>query len=259
MQHGGGIFNVINENETFVLSNSTISNNSANINGGGIVNYGDGTLDFQNNTITYNSGNVGGGIYSYSAGVFSVKNNIIAHNVGGDCFNDFGTITDVGYNIMGDGSCDFTDGSDPMLGPLQDNGGATFTHALLPGSPAIDAGDTNLTIDQRGVTRPQGSADDIGAYEVVHYNTLTIFKNGTGSVTSIPYGIDCGSTCDNDFVSGIVVTLTASSNSNAIFTGWEGAGCIGIGDCVLTMESNKVVTATFQSYYPVYLPITIKD
>ena len=58
---------------------------------------------------------------------------------------------------------------DPLLGPLQDNGGPTFTHALLPGSPAIDhipAENCEVTTDQRGVARPQGAACDIGAYEL---------------------------------------------------------------------------------------------
>jgi hypothetical protein len=62
--------------------------------------------------------------------------------------------------------------TDPKLGPLADNGGPTRTHALLPGSPAIDRGNTDVCsadpvggVDQRGVTRPQGAACDIGAYE----------------------------------------------------------------------------------------------
>jgi len=91
-----------------------------------------------------------------------------------------------GYNLDSDGTCGFShptdlSGVDPMLGPLQDNGGPTPTHALLPGSPAINAipvedctydddGDPGtpevpLTTDQRGVRRPQGGRCDIGAYE----------------------------------------------------------------------------------------------
>lgn len=59
--------------------------------------------------------------------------------------------------------------ADPLLGPLEDNGGPTATRALLIGSPAIDAGDTAPcpATDQRGVARPQGSGCDIGAYELV--------------------------------------------------------------------------------------------
>ena len=58
--------------------------------------------------------------------------------------------------------------TDPLLGPLADNGGPTLTIALLPGSPAIDAGRVvpGVTADQRGVPRPQGAAPDIGAFEV---------------------------------------------------------------------------------------------
>jgi hypothetical protein len=59
-------------------------------------------------------------------------------------------------------------GQDPLLGPLADNGGSNYTHALLPGSPAIDAGSPDCPppdADQRGVPRPQALACDIGAFE----------------------------------------------------------------------------------------------
>jgi len=59
-------------------------------------------------------------------------------------------------------------GQDPLLGALRNNGGPTRTHALLTGSPAIDAGDTTLETDQRGFDRPSGPADDIGAFEVTN-------------------------------------------------------------------------------------------
>ncbi len=55
----------------------------------------------------------------------------------------------------------------PLLGPLANNGGPTQTHLPLTGSPAINTGNTTLTVDQRGTTRPQGAADDKGAVEVV--------------------------------------------------------------------------------------------
>ncbi|MEP6896755.1 MAG: choice-of-anchor Q domain-containing protein, partial [Chloroflexota bacterium] len=56
---------------------------------------------------------------------------------------------------------------DALIGPLVDNGGPTLTHALLPGSPAIDAGDDAAcsAVDQRGIARPQGAHCDIGSYE----------------------------------------------------------------------------------------------
>jgi len=87
----------------------------------------------------------------------------------------FGMLTSQGFNliqdvsgctILGDSTGNLL-GADPELGPLQNNGGPTYTHALLPGSPAIDAG-TNVgapRTDQRGVSRPQGASTDIGAFE----------------------------------------------------------------------------------------------
>jgi len=67
--------------------------------------------------------------------------------------------------------------ADPLLAPLNDNGGPTLTHALLPGSPAIDAGNNvlHLETDQRGRSRVSGAAPDIGAFEV---QTDAIFANG---------------------------------------------------------------------------------
>jgi hypothetical protein len=86
--------------------------------------------------------------------------------------NGSGTITDAGHNLSSDGSCVFTsigslNNTDPKLGPLANNGGPTMTMRLLPGSPAIDAGDNTAAppTDQRGVPRPVGLACDIGAYE----------------------------------------------------------------------------------------------
>ena len=78
--------------------------------------------------------------------------------------------------------------ADPLLGSLQDNGGFTQTMALLPGSPAIDAGDNANcpATDQRGVTRPQGSGCDIGAYEYEASIVPTPTFTPTDTATSIP-------------------------------------------------------------------------
>ena len=105
-------------------------------------------------------------------------NTIIAENSAWTAPDCFGVVNSLGHNLVGDGiACDFNTASgdqvgfqfpvDPKLGPLQDNGGPTKTHALLEGSPAIGAGDQESApeTDQRGVARPQGEGSDIGAYE----------------------------------------------------------------------------------------------
>lgn len=79
--------------------------------------------------------------------------------------------------------------------------------------------------------------------------TLTIVKAGTGSgnVTSNPAGIDCGSTCVYSYANGTVVTLTAVANTGSTFAGWSGGGCGGVGQCVVTMNADTTVTATFNT------------
>ena len=94
--------------------------------------------------------------------------------------NCLGNITDGGHNLSSDASCAFTavgsmNNTDPKLGPLADNGGPTLTMALLPGSPAIDAGSAvgAPATDQRGVPRPQGAGVDIGAFEYLYSPVFT--------------------------------------------------------------------------------------
>jgi hypothetical protein len=75
--------------------------------------------------------------------------------------------------------------------------------------------------------------------------TLTVDKVGSGTVTSSPSGISCGSDCGEAYVAGTVVTLTASPDASSTFGGWSGSGCSGTGTCTLTMDAAKSVTATF--------------
>lgn len=76
---------------------------------------------------------------------------------------------------------------------------------------------------------------------------LSISKAGAGSgtVSSSPSAIECGSTCSAPFEKGSIVTLTASTETDSIFSGWSGGGCTGIGNCYVTMNADTSVTATF--------------
>ncbi len=174
---GGAIHNY---GITATVSNSTFSGNSVTCgSGGAIYNYG-GTLALTSSTVSGSSANVGA-IFA-SEGTLTVTNSIIANNTGGDCD---GPAIDGGHNLIGDAAnaCGLTNGVngnivgvDPKLDPagLKDNGGPTHTIALLPNSPAINVGDSDVCasnpvngVDQRGYVRPgTGSAKcSIGAFE----------------------------------------------------------------------------------------------
>jgi hypothetical protein len=175
---GGGIFNDASTSQT--VTNSTLSANSA-AEGGGIFNYF-GALTVASCTLSGNSAtSEAGGIYNHDgASVTTAVNTIFAGNAASSGPDLSGSLVSQGHNLIGDGTggsgYDPTDlvGTsdnpiDPKLGPLQDNGGPTFTMALLPDSPAIDAGDPTGAPewDQRGPGYPRvvNGKIDIGAYE----------------------------------------------------------------------------------------------
>jgi hypothetical protein len=182
---GGGIFN--NAGSILALNNSTVSGNTASAGGGFYIH--SGTVILNSSTVASNtaiSSAIGGGIRQ-RGGTVTLQSTIVAGNTatssGPDCS---GTISSAGYNLIGDTSgCTFTPTTgdltniDAKLGPLQDNGGPTETHALLPGSPAIDhipPGNCTVPTDQRGVARPQpaGGNCDIGAYELEQEPTIMV-------------------------------------------------------------------------------------
>ncbi|MBI3823925.1 MAG: right-handed parallel beta-helix repeat-containing protein [Planctomycetes bacterium] len=151
---GGGIFVRGNLN----MVNSTVSGNSTTGGGGGgLVIQGSNNF-ITNSTITNNSAGFSGGMHIDSN--VSLKNTIVAGNTAGSGDPNLNSnYVETGPNILS---------GNALLGLLQGNGGPTKTHALLSGSPAIDAGiNTGApATDQRGVSRPKGSAVDIGAFEV---------------------------------------------------------------------------------------------
>jgi hypothetical protein len=184
---GGGIYS---DGGKVTITNSTLSDNylfadaiGAIAQGGGI--WTNAKLSLTNSTVSGNSasaygGGFGGGIY-VASGVTALQDTILANSPsGGNCQ---GMVASHGYNLSSDATCALSgpgdlNNTDPMLGPLQNNGGPTQTQALLTGSPAIDAGNPSgctgpteklLTKDQRGQPRPDpedaGGGCDIGAYE----------------------------------------------------------------------------------------------
>lgn len=181
MAVGSGGGGAISNNGTLTLSTNTFySNSTGNGNGGAILN--DGNANLTNNTISenYSSGGNGGGLYN--SGTLHITNTIIADSsAGGDCHNTGGgTIGTNKNNLVEDNSCTPAISGDPILGPLTDNGGPTPTMELLQipnKSPAINAGDNAACplVDQRGVTRPDSWACDIGAYEATYIPYATDF------------------------------------------------------------------------------------
>ncbi len=162
---GGGIY--LHATSGF-LKNLTISGNHADV-GGGLTS--SGWIQANNLTVVFNTAGRWAGVINM--GGLKVSNSIIAENIGGNCGGVSESIS-VGNNLDDGTTCGFSAAGDlsgvaPLLGLLADNGGTTFTHALLPGSPAIDAGNdaTCLPLDQRNVNRPQGPHCDIGAFELI--------------------------------------------------------------------------------------------
>ena len=173
---GGGISVTTAE---FRIETTTISGNHAKEAGGGMrtgATVGPGSKEIVNSTVTGNTSDIGGsGIYNIVYDI-TISSTIVAHNPNGNCLNAVGgggLITSIGYNLNDDDTCSFTEPTDIVntpanLGSLADNGGQTLTHLPQAGSPAIDNGPATCTSpDQRGVARPQGTACDIGAVEVV--------------------------------------------------------------------------------------------
>ena len=189
--NGGGIWSETNLSGTQALTvtNSTISGNTAGFNGGGIFNFS-GLTTIQYSTVTQNqAGTSGDGVWSYgdSSTRTEVRSSIIAGNGGGQDLqynNSDNSFVSLDYNLVGGGNAsgefvetgDQNGVTDPMLGPLADNGGPTPTHLPQAGSAAIDLGDPAATggaggvplFDQRGddFDRVSGGRIDIGAVEM---------------------------------------------------------------------------------------------
>src|SRR5215470_9115391 len=144
--YGAGIVG-FGSTSTTSVSNSTISGNRGGVGVTGA------SMSFSNSTVSDNGGGI---VVLGTTGKLVLQNSIVSNNSGGNCsIRPGGTITSHGHNLSSDATCNFhntgdRNNTDPMLGPLQDNGGPTQTMALPPGSPAIDAGNPSGCTDSSG-------------------------------------------------------------------------------------------------------------
>jgi hypothetical protein len=179
---GGGITNY---SGTLTITNSTLSGNTAQ-DGGGISNYGNpeySNVTVTNSTLSGNSAAPGYGGAISNTGTLKIGDTILnAAPSGVNIYNlGFGTLTSLGYNLSSDNGGGYLTvtgdqiNTDPRLGPLQDNGGPTFTHLPASNSPGIDSGDPTPAMDQRGpgFVRVVNGRIDIGAVEAQAIPTPT--------------------------------------------------------------------------------------
>jgi hypothetical protein len=196
----GAILNGFTPDASLTVTNSTLSGNTTQLHGGGIWNGGESAIN--NTTLSGNSGMTAGAIVN-RLGTLDIKSTILDRGeLGPNISNDSGTVTSHGYNLSSDDGGGVLNGTgdqintNPLLGPLQNNGGPTFTHQLLPGSPAIDAGDPNFTpppfFDQRGpgFIRVVNGRIDKGSFELQPATTPTptptVTPSATATATPIP-------------------------------------------------------------------------
>ncbi|MGD2079115.1 MAG: choice-of-anchor Q domain-containing protein [Chloroflexota bacterium] len=266
---GGGI----DSNDWLTVTHSTVSGNMAQSNGGGL--YVSRGFTLTHSTVSDNSaGGEGGGIYGTPQSGY-MANSIVANNTGGgDCSGD---IVSEGHNLDSDSTCGLDGPGDisasyPKLGPLQDNGGPTWSHDLLAGSPALDAGSCpGETVDQRGFFRPfdlhlvANAADgcDIGALEhqaspivglAAHNNGPTLLHAPTTFNVSLTAGEFSTYTWDfGDGEQGVGIEATHTYTMAGLYTATVTAS---------NDEGSALASTAVEVIVPdpvVYLPLALKS
>jgi hypothetical protein len=285
---GGGLY--LGGAGAVTIQNVTVSHNRVGGfggYGGGIYANTSGPIAVLNSTISENrvGPSVGAGIYvfpnSAAPNLVTLRNTIVAGNTGfeanfpqppqpppypypADCS---GKIVSDGDNLLGSTDSCLVLGTvevgDPLLGPLQDNGGPTRTQALLPGSPAIDAVELDgcrdslgapLTSDQRGFARPNGGACDIGAFEAsapfkclyaLRQSSVSVPNVGIeGALSVLTNGSQCSWTASSN-VSWIVVTPGGGTgNGTLTYTVAPNPGGVRTGTVSLMGETSTVRQAS---------------
>jgi hypothetical protein len=259
---GAGICNngtFAGSSATLMVSNCTFSANSASSIGGGLYNdgvSGSATLTVIASTFSGNSASFsGGGILNNAisgSATARIGDTLLNAGTGANIANlNSGTFTSLGYNLSSDNGAGFLTATgdqistNPLLGPLADNGGPTPTHALLAGSPAIDKGKSfGVTSDQRGLTRPVddpcianatgGDGSDIGAFEAqdscANFRITAVAREANNiRVTWATYANKtnalertagaAGSFATNNFAAIFTVTNTVGTTTNYLDTG----------------------------------------
>jgi hypothetical protein len=153
--------------------------------------------------------------------------------------------------------CVAVDGEGNVVASMNPTGGTSAWTAL-----AVDAAG-----GLEGVSCPSvslcvavdGSGYAVIGAAVVPTHTVTVAKSGPGAglVTSFPAGLDCGTSCSYAFDAGTQVTLTASPASGSTFAGWSGGGCSGASTCIMTLNADATVTATFTRIPPTQYSLTV--
>lgn len=234
--------------QTLVLTNSTVSGNTSTSTAGYPAVTGRTKTLLVNSTIAHNTS----GAVGVSENVV-FWNSILANNTGANCTSMVGSIARAGLNVSDDGTCGGPTEmfiADPILGELADNGGPSRTHALLPTSPAINAGTScSVPVDQRYV--PRDAFCDIGAFEFTDFTavTITIDPNATIDLATgsamITGTVRCSRAEDG---LGLFVQVNQTQKVGKTQTVVRGSGGTGV-DCATTARPWSVAAAPWGSAF----------
>ena len=263
-----GYASAIYNGGTLIVNNSTFA---ANTGGPGSGLYNAGVATVNNSTFSANTATKGSGIYN-SAGTLTLNRTLIAGNSatnGPEIYVQNGTVIANSDNLIGYGGAAGSVGFTPsatdivpngalttiLTTTLANNGGGTQTLALVPCSPAIDAaGVSGLTTDQRGVTRPQASAADIGAFELEGVGCPASEIDVQGNGVSITNGNSTPDSADHTAFGNVTVdssmqrTFTIQNSGNADLTDVlvtvDGSACAaGANACAIPASDFTLVSA----------------